>query len=163
MATDSKEQVREHKIKKIRQAQKKLISPLPAKLKQLVEPAAIQLLGRKMQQVPEFVDFQPLEDLDWKPLADVESSQQAETLTPEEARLGETIRKKIRDRNKPAPLFDQSEAATAASRKSISTTPSKSCLQRFSRFRPTSLTKKGLTKKELTKKGMTSRLRSPAS
>lgn len=117
MATDSKEQVREHKIKKIRQAQKKLISPLPAKLKQLVEPAAIQLLGRKMQQVPEFVDFQPLEDLDWKPLADVESSQQAETLTPEEARLGETIRKKIRDRNKPAPLFDQSEAATAASRK----------------------------------------------
>ncbi|MCP4765233.1 MAG: hypothetical protein GY875_03090 [Gammaproteobacteria bacterium] len=117
MATDSKEQVAEQKLKKIRQAQKKLMSPLPAKLKQLVESAAIKLLGKKMQQVPGFVDFHPLENMNWKPLADVENSQQAETLTPEEARLGETIRKKIRDRKNPAPLFEQSETATAGNRK----------------------------------------------
>ena len=102
MATGSKEQVTEQKLRKIRQAQKKLMAPLPAKLKQLAEPAAIKLLGKKIQQVPDFVDFHPLEDMDWKPLSDVENSQQAETLTPEEDKLAKAIREKIRNRKNPA-------------------------------------------------------------
>ncbi len=71
-----------NKLSAFKKAQRKVLTPLPAALLQQAGGTAFSTLSEKAEELPEFIDFHPLEAVSWEPL---ESASPHLEDTPEEA------------------------------------------------------------------------------
>ena len=120
MTIASKEPVSNQQLKAFKQIQRKVFAPLPVALLQQADGAAFRTLSEKAQLWPGFIDFHPLETVNWQPAASVEVAQERSTEGDIKRRMVSAFKNKPDnhpDTNRTRQIFRSLDKSTATPQK----------------------------------------------